>query len=307
MFQIWVNDLCLFCTVKNGLRFDIDFCPSLAIGQSLQQGDDCVLFGWEQLQGRRNPAEGLCHPHFPPLTSFLSGFCPTASHPISVGLLLVPLENLLEQHGVGLPVILFLHLSRSDGGRRCSEDSRREARARYWKRRRDAQRIWCVVKGIHSRGEGWNFAPNIAGRVELCVAGPAERRGNRNRVCKSGPRNGGRRWRDSGRGSCGCHDITAEDHQGLYFRRVCWVHQGNSSSGADSEAAAGPLIAWLQKTSRGELPVMADECGGLWRLWFHGTLYQYSRQGRGRNSTFVSFDFDDLGADCVAESGIHQL
>lgn len=52
---------------------------------------------------------------------------------------------------------------------------------------------------------------------------------------------------------------------------------------------------------------MTDEGGGLRRLWFRGTLYQWTGQGRSRSSIFVSFDVDDLGADRVAESGIHQL
>lgn len=87
--------------------------PSLPIGQSLQEGDDRVLFGGQQLQGGGYPAEGLRHPHLPPLSPLLSGLHPAAGHPIQAVLLLLPLQNLLERKGAGLLLVSFPALSLS--------------------------------------------------------------------------------------------------------------------------------------------------------------------------------------------------
>lgn len=84
---------------------------SLAISESLQESNDGVLFGGEQLQGRGYPTEGLCHPHLPPLAPLLSGVEPAAGHSILVGLLLLPLQRLLERAGAPLLLVSCLVLS----------------------------------------------------------------------------------------------------------------------------------------------------------------------------------------------------
>lgn len=284
---------------------------SLPISQPLQQGNDCVLFGWKQLQRCGYPAKGLGHPHLPPLAPLLSGLHSAASHLVEVGLLFLPLQNLLEQRSARLLLIVFLVLffSSSHGCCCCRCGGNRGSETGACRRQRGggAKEILCVAeaKGYNER---WSFASSVAWCIEVCVASPAKGRGNWNCVCETGRGDKrGRRWHTGGWMNTGCTNVTVEDYHGLKLRSAWWVNGRFSHWGNGCSSAAASLTRWFHNTRQRKVPIRPDDGGRLWDLWFYSDVSQRTRQGWNSISTFVSFVADHLGANSVTECGVHQL